>query len=345
MNKLLKKLTEAVGVAGAEKEVRLLIRDMIKDHVDEWHVDALGNLIALKKGTGASDLKVMVDAHMDEVGLMITEIDSNGTFKFEKVGGLDDRTILGKVVQVGKDKAPGVIGARPVHLLTAAERQKVMPYGSMRIDIGAKNKDAAGKTAQAGDRVTFLSAYEEIGQHAIGKAFDDRAGCALIIELLRGERYPFDLYASFTVQEEVGLRGAITASYHIQPDVALVLDCTPAYDLPNEKDESPNVCLGQGPAIYVMDRVTIQDPRLVSHIMRTAEAHELPFQIRQPGGGGTNTGSVQQTAGGTAAATISLPGRYLHAPHSMINLTDYDNMRKLVDAVLRDLTAEVIKRN
>lgn len=345
MNELLQKLTEAVGVAGAEKEVRLLIRDLIEGHVDEWHADAMGNLIALKKGTGASDLKVMVDAHMDEVGLMITDIESNGTFKFEKVGGLDDRTILGKVVQVGKDKILGVIGARPVHLLTAAERAKVMPYGSMRIDIGAKNKDAAAAKGQEGDRVTFLSPYEEIGQHAIGKAFDDRAGCALIIELLRGERYPFDLYATFTVQEEVGLRGAIAAAYHIKPDIALVLDCTPAHDLPNEEDESPNVCLGRGPAVYVMDRVTIQDPRLVSYIMRTAEAHNLPFQIRQPGGGGTNTGSIQQVAGGAAAATISLPGRYLHAPHSMINLTDYDNMHKLVDVVLRGLTAEIIKRN
>lgn len=345
MNKLLKQLTEAVGVAGDEKEVRLMIRDLIADHVDEWHVDTMGNLIALKKGTGESDLKVMIDAHMDEVGVMLTAVDSNGTFRFEKVGGLDDRTLLGKIVQVGQKKLPGVIGARPVHLLTAAERAKIMKHTSMRIDIGATSKETATKHAKVGDRVTFLSEYEEIGDHAIAKAFDDRVGCALIIELLKGEPYPFDLYASFTVQEEVGLRGASATSYAIQPDVALILDCTPANDLPNEEDASPNVALGQGPAIYVMDRTTIQDPRLVSFIMQTAEAHDLPFQIRKPGGGGTNTGSIQRTAGGIPSATISCPGRYLHAPHSMINLTDYANMQQLVDAVLRGLTAEVIKRN
>jgi endoglucanase len=345
MNELLKNLTEAIGVSGAEKEVRLLIRDLINDHVDEWQVDTMGNLIALKKGTGASDLRVLVDAHMDEVGLMVTEITADGTLKFSTIGGFDPRALLGKVVQVGTKKLTGVIGAKPVHLLTAAERDRAMSIEAMRIDIGAKKKLSVGSKVKIGDRAAFVTEYEELGGTAVGKAFDNRAGCAALIELLRAQPYPFDLYAVFSVQEEVGLRGAQVAAYHVQPDVALVLECTPAYDLPNEKDVSPNVALGQGPSIYVMDRGTIQDPKLVAHITKTAVAHNIPYQIRQPGGGGTNTAVIQRAHAGVPAATIAIPGRYAHTPSMMINLEDYANVVKLAEAVLRGLTPALIKRN
>jgi tetrahedral aminopeptidase len=343
MNELLKQLTEAVGVSGDEKEVRLLIRDLIADHVAEWRVDALGNLIARKPGTGESDLRVLVDAHMDEVGLIITDVDSNGTLQFDTVGGFDDRALLGKVVQVGSDKLPGVIGARPIHLLKPAQRKEIVKVDAMRIDIGAKNKDEATGKVKIGDRAAFVTEYEELGETAVAKAFDNRAGCAALIELLRGEPYPFDLYASFTVQEEVGLRGARVVAYDIAPDVALVLECTPAYDLPNENDVSPNVALGRGPSIYVMDAGTIQDPRLVSHITRTAAAERIPFQIRQPGGGGTNTAAIQKTGPGVPAATIAVPGRYAHTPALMISLADYRNVVKLADAALRCLTPELLQ--
>ena len=253
MNELLQKLTEAVGVSGEEKEIRRLIRDLIADHVDEWHADALGNLIAVKKGTGADPLRVMVDAHMDEVGLMIIDIESDGTLRFEKVGGIDDRTLLGKVVQVGPKKITGVIGGRPIHLSSPAERTTVVRHKDMRIDIGAKKKEDATAKVSIGDRAAFATRYEELGPTAIGKAFDNRAACAALIELLRGERYPFDLIAVFTVQEEVGLRGARVASHAVKPDMALVLECTPAYDLPKKADISSNVMLGKGPFIYVMD--------------------------------------------------------------------------------------------
>jgi endoglucanase len=345
MNELLKNLTEAIGVSGAEKEVRLLIRDLINDHVDEWQVDTMGNLIALKKGTGASDLRVLVDAHMDEVGLMVTEITADGTLKFSTIGGFDPRALLGKVVQVGTKKLTGVIGAKPVHLLTAAERDRAMSIEAMRIDIGAKKKLSVGSKVKIGDRAAFVTEYEELGGTAVGKAFDNRAGCAALIELLRAQPYPFDLYAVFSVQEEVGLRGAQVAAYHVQPDVALVLECTPAYDLPNEKDVSPNVALGQGPSIYVMDRGTIQDPKLVAHITKTAVAHNIPYQVRQPGGGGTNTAVIQRAHAGVPAATIAIPGRYAHTPSMMINLEDYANVVKLAEAVLRELTPALIKRN
>lgn len=345
MNELLKNLTEAVGVSGMENEVRLLLRDLIADHVETWRVDTMGNLIALKKGTGKSDLRVLVDAHMDEVGLMVTGFDSNGTLKFEAVGGFDDRALLGKVVQVGSKKITGVIGATPVHLLNATQRNTVMKRSAMRIDIGAKDKNAASSKVSIGDRAAFVTHYEELGPTAVAKALDNRAGCAAIVELLRGKPYPFDLYAVFSVQEEVGLRGAGVAAYGVQPDVALVLECTPAYDLPNKDDVSPNVALGKGPSIYVMDSGTIQSPPLVSHIVRTANKKDIPYQIRQPGGGGTNTGAIQYVHGGVTAATIAVPGRYPHTPAMMINLDDYHNVVKLADAVLRDLKPETVKRN
>jgi len=344
MNELLKKLTEATGVSSTEKEVRLLIRDLIVDYVDEWHVDTMGNLIARKLGTGEMDLRVLLDAHMDEVGLMISEIDSSGMLKFETVGGINDRTLLGRVVEVGPKKITGVIGARPIHLLKANQRTTVVKHDSMRIDIGAKNKSAAEGKVKVGDTAAFVSEYKEIGATAVGKAFDDRAGCAVLIDILAGDPYPFDITAVFSVQEEVGLRGAKVAAYSAEPDVAIVLECTPAYDLPNEKDMSPNVILGRGPAVYVMDRVTIQDPRLVSHIMRTAEENDIPFQVRQPGGGGTNTGVIQPVRGGVSVATIAIPGRHAHTPSMMINLDDYKYAVELTKATLRSLDPQIFNK-
>ncbi len=346
MNDLLRQLTEAVGVSGAEKEVRLLIRDLIADHVDEWSVDTMGNLLATKRGTGQYDMRVLVDAHMDEVGLLITDIDSSGMLKFTNAGGFDDRALLGKIVQVGSQKITGVIGARAIHLLKRGEYSKVVKMDAMRIDIGAKSKDAAGGKVRVGDYAAFITAYEELDESrtAIGKAFDDRAGCAALIELLRSAPYPFDLVASFSVQEEVGLRGARVAAYQARPDAALVLECTPAYDLPNDKDVSPNVAMGKGASVYVMDARTIQDPRLVGHIMATADARAIPYQIRQPGGGGTNTGAIQRVGAGIPAATLAIPGRYAHTPTMMISLDDYDNLVRLADASLRSLTPDTIRR-
>lgn len=345
MNELLKNLTEAVGVSGEEKEIRLLIRDLIKEHVDEWHVDTMGNLIAVKKGTGKSNLRVLVDAHMDEVGLMVTGYDTNGTLKFEAVGGFDDRTLLGKVVQVGPKKIIGVIGGRPVHLSTATQRNTIVNRSSMRIDIGAKDKDVARRKVKLGDRAAFVTKYEELGTTAVAKAFDNRAGCAVLVELLKQRPYPFDLVATFSVQEEVGLRGASVAAYGIDPDVALVLECTPAFDLPNKNDVSPNVALGKGPALYVMDSGTIQDPKLVSYIMKTADTHKIPYQIRQPGGGGTNTATIQRARRAIPAATIAVPGRYAHSPVMMISLDDYAHVIKLATLALQNLSPDIVNRN
>ncbi len=347
MNDLLRQLTEAIGVSSQEQEVRQLLRDLIAPHVDEWWVDTMGNLFARKmavEGDGTDRPTILVDAHMDEVGLMVTGVDSDGGLTFETVGGFDDRALLGKVVQVGPKKIPGVIGAAPVHQLNASQRDSVVARDKMRIDIGAGKKEQAGRKVKVGDTAAFVTEYLESGDCAIGKAFDNRAGCAALVELLRGEAYPFHLVAVFSVQEEVGLRGARVASYAVNPQAALVLECTPALDLPEKRDQSPNVTLGAGPAIYVMDAHTVQDPRLVAHITRTATTHGVPFQIRQPGGGGTNTGAIQRSRAGIPAATLAVPGRYAHTPTMMINLQDYTNLVRLADLVLRDLDPALWRR-
>lgn len=351
MNELLQKLTTASGISGDEVEIRTLIRDLIEPLVDEWRVDALGSIIALKKGTGDSDLNVMVDAHMDEVGLIITGIDGNGMLQFMPVGGLSPLVLAGQVVEIGRKKQRGVIGLKPVHLLPSrSDYSKIPSMSSLRIDIGAKEKNAANGQVKVGDRATFFSDYlelgedDEFGRTALAKAFDNRAACAALIELLRGDPYPFDLYAAFTVQEEVGLRGAAVAAYDIEPDAAIVIECTPAYDLPNDLDRGSNTELGNGPALYVMDSQTIQDPRLVRHIMQAGRANDIPYQIRRPGGGGTNTGRIQRARAGCSAATIGLPGRHAHTGWMMINLKDYKNYVRLTDAALRSLNRAVIER-
>ncbi len=350
MNQLLKELTQASGISGDEYDVRSLIRDKIAPLVDEWQVDNLGNIIALKKGDGRSDLRVMLDAHMDEVGLIVTGIDNSGLIKFDTVGGLSAMTLASQVVEVGRKKVRGVIGGTPIHL-SGSSRDKIPSMSSLRIDIGAKDKSSAASKAKIGDRVTFLSEYIEVGEasdfgrSAIGKAFDNRAACAALIDLLQGDPYPFDLYCCFTVQEEVGLRGAKVAAYNVKPDVAIVMECTPAFDLPNDLDIGSNTALGQGPALYVMDSQTIQDPRLVRHIMQSGDNAAIPYQVRRPGGGGTNTGNVQRADIGCSAATIGLPGRHAHTGNMIINLKDYDNYVRLADAALRTLERSIIARS
>lgn len=337
MNELLQQLTETPGVSGDEHKIRGVIRKLITKYVDEIWVDTMGNLIAIRKGSVNPEYRILVDAHMDEVGLMITGVDRDGSLRFKTVGGIGDRTLLGKVVQVGPKKLIGVVGARPIHLLTGKQRTTVVKHDAMRIDIGAKNKEEANRKVKPGDTATFVTPYEEMGDIALGKAFDDRTGCAALVELLRGDPYPFTIVGAFTVQEEVGLRGAGVATYATKPDIALVLECAPAYDLPNKRDVSPNVALGRGPAIYVMDRGTIQHPGLVKHVTGTSDKYGIPYQIRQPGGGGTNTAAIQRITGGIPAATIATPARYIHSPTSMINLNDYKNVIRLAEAVIRSL--------
>jgi putative aminopeptidase FrvX len=335
----LKELSEAVGVSGHEDEARQIIVDAITDRVDEYQVDSIGNVIALKKGDGASDLKVMVAAHMDEVGFMISQIEESGLLRFFKVGGLDDRILPAKVVWIGDKKVPGVIGIKPVHLTEQGERKKPVKYDQLVIDIGASSKAEAEKLVQRGDYATFATQFVELdpegkGWRTVrGKAFDDRAGCAVLIELLTTQ-YPFDLYAVFTTQEELGLRGARVSAFAVDPDFAFTLECTGANEIPTPKDISPSTRLGHGPAITIMDRSFIADRRLVQLLIDTAEELDMPYQIKQPGVGGTDSGAIHRSREGVPSATVSVPGRYIHSPAAMLSLDDLNHTVHLMREAL-----------
>ncbi len=326
---LLRKLSEAFGVSGHEEEVCAIILEEIRDRVDECRVDALGNLIARRKGVGSSGLRVLAAAHMDEVGLMVTQIEDTGLLRFAKVGGIDDRVLLARAVFVGDGRVPGVIGSKPVHLTEKGERDKAVEYKQLAIDIGASTRAEAERLVHRGDCVVFTTDYLQLASadswRAVrGKALDDRVGCALLAELLK-EKLPFDFIAAFTVQEEVGLRGARVAAYAEDPHAAVALECTAANEVPTRGDVSPSTRLGAGPAITVMDNSFIADPRLVEHFRGVAASAGIPVQIKQPNIGGTDAGAIQRARQGVPAITIAVPARYIHSPAAIMNEGDFEN--------------------
>jgi len=343
--KLLRELCEAIGVSGDEGEVRRLVLKHIRDHVEDIQIDAMGNLLAIKRGTGASSLRVMAAAHMDEVGLMVMGFDGDGSIRFQEVGGVDDRILPGTRVLVGADRIPGVVSWVPVHL---NKSEDTVSMDRLRIDIGASNKDGAQNGIERGDLIAFDSHLEELGPTVRCKAFDDRAGCASLIKLVQGDPFPFDLCVAFTVQEEVGLRGAKIAAQRFAPDVAFVLETTACHDLPQdplEPDQTTITRLGGGPAITVMDRSMISAPRLVRHLVRVADEQGIPHQFRSPQhAGGTDAGAIHKTGIGVPSVVIAKPCRYLHGPHLIMNVSDWENQSRLVRAAWLALTPEIVGR-
>ena len=344
----LKNLSNAYGVSGGEGPVRQIVIEAIKDHVDELRVDTIGNVLAIKRAQGRANsranLRVMLDAHLDEIGLMIFGINGDGTLKFRAVGGVDQRILPGKVVVIGPDQVPGVIGTQPIHLKRDQSGSKKID--ELVIDIGAASEEETAGIVQLGQTATFATQFRAWGGAASGKALDDRVGCAVLIEILRGPRLPVEVLAAFTVQEEVGLRGASVAAYAFDPDAAVAIDTTPANDLPPtfEQDLSPNTQLGHGPAIYVMTRHDLSDPRLVRHFVQTGERLKIPYQFRQPGGGGTNAGGIIPARSGVPTISISVPARYIHSPAALIYLRDVRNTVKLVREGVATLTPQLLKR-
>lgn len=340
---ILRELSDAFGVSGDEGEVRSVVLGAIREHVDEVQVDGLGNVLTKKRGTAQDPMQVMLAAHMDEIGLMVVDYDDNGLLKVRAVGGIDARLLPGTLLAVGGDRNPGVVGVKPVHLLEPDEAKKAPKIKDLRVDIGAKTKDEAQKLVPLGAYATFATQFRELGPTVTGKAFDDRAGCAVLVELLQGGPFAFDLHAVFTVQEEVGLRGARVAAFAIDPDCAFALEGTIADDIPKEKDVSPTTRLGEGPAITVMDRSFIADRRLVRLLTRTAEEQGIPYQIKQPGVGGTDAGAMHLAREGVPSATVAVPSRYIHSPVGLLSLKDFENTVHLMRESLSRLTRDTLQ--
>lgn len=346
--RLLERLCNACAVSGNEGEVRSIVLEQIRPLVEDIRVDAMGNILAVKHGTGKNRLRAMVAAHMDEVGFMLTheEDKDSGFYRFEIVGGIDMRYLAGKQIVIGKEHVPGVIGAKPVHLTTREEGKRDFTLEDLRIDIGPGNH----KKVKVGDWATFAPQFIRQGPSLRTKALDDRLGVVTLIELIKHAPPHIDLLAAFTVQEEVGLRGAHVAAYTLNPQLAIVLDCTPARDLPvweadnraMEDNSIYNTRLGAGPAIYIADHATLSDPRLIRHLIDTAEALGIPCQIRQPGGGGTDAGAIHIQRSGIPSVSLSVPGRYMHTANTLIKISDWENTFRLALAAIEGLRPELL---
>ena len=344
--RLLERLCNACAVSGNESEVRKIVLEQLKPITSEVRVDALGNVLAIRRGQVSQPLRVMVAAHMDEVGLMLVDDEGDGIFRFAVIGGLTAAQLLGKSISVGRQHVPGVIG-RPVRLSEDQGPDERISLDALRVDVSPDN----AKRVKVGDYATFTTTLTRLGPSLRAKALDDRIGVATLIELLRNAPPNIDLLAAFTVQEEVGLRGARVAGYALDPDLALVLDCTPARDLPawegqaqptSQENTLYNARLGAGPAIYISDASTIHDPRLIRHLVETAEQLRIPYQIRQPGGGGTDAGAVHRQRLGIPSVSMSVPGRYIHTPATIIRLEDWKNTLRLAYAALSRLSPAVL---
>jgi endoglucanase len=329
-------------VSGCEGEIRKIIFTELESAADEIKVDALGNVLVTRLAkTGDHPLRIMLDAHMDEVGFMIVADEGEGLYSFSIVGGIDERQLPSKPVWVGSDHFPGVIGAKPIHLTEHDELHSNIPLNTLRIDLGP---GGAGKV-KVGDYATFATKFMQIGPSLRGKALDDRIGVATLIELVKHAPENVTLLVSFAVQEEIGGRGAKVAAYRFDPDLAIAVDSTPAFDLPREDGEENTVYnsrLGQGPAIYISDVGTISDPRLIRFLTHTAESLHIPYQFRQPGGGGTDAGSIHKVREGIPSVSISIPGRYAHTANLISMTSDWKNTLQLLYALVGKLTPSIL---
>ena len=337
---LLERLCNAMSVSGDESEVRKIVLEEVKPYADEVKVDALGSMLVTKRGTGKRPLRVQLDAHMDEVGFMIVDNEEDGIYRFEVIGGIDSRHLPGKQVIVGKDHTPGVIGAKPYHLLSDDEVEQKISLDSLRIDLGPNGK------ANVGDRAAFATKFKRVGPSILSKSIDDRIGIAILIELLKHAPANIDLCISFSVQEEIGLRGAQAAAHYFNPDLAIAVDSTPARDLPDfdgKENHSYNTKLGLGPAIYIANSSTLDDPRLVRFLEETALKEKIPYQFRQPGGGGTNAGAIQKSSAGVPVVSVSVPHRYTHSPISISRVDDWKNTLNLLHAALKRIHPSLVQ--
>jgi len=342
LNETLEQLSNACGVTGRENEVRELMIQLMKPYADEIVVDKLENVIAIKKGKFAAP-KVMLAAHMDEVGLMVKTITKEGFLQFTKMGGIDDRILPAQKVTVFSRKGafPGIIGSKPPHIQKEEERKKVTAFDELFIDIGAESKeDAIALGVAVGDPVGFDIKYVPLGRDVvIGKAFDNRAGCVTMVEALKlMEKTDYTVCAVGTVQEEVGLRGAATAAFGVDPDLAIVLDVTIAGDVPGVREFDTAVKMGKGPSLTISDSGLITHPKVLRWLLDTAEEEKIPIQLETGLLGSTDAARISITRQGIPSGNVSIPTRYIHSPVGMLHLKDIENSAKLTVAAIQRIS-------
>lgn len=336
---LLKTISETPGVSGFEKEIRKLIIKEIKPFADKISLDNMGNITAFRKGK--KNKKVMVAAHMDEIGFIVHHIDDNGFLRFHPLGGFDPKTLTAqRVIVHGKKNLIGVMGSKPIHLMNAEERKKTVELTDFFIDLGMKKKEVE-KYIKVGDPVTRERELIEMGECVNGKSLDNRISVYILIEVLKelkNKQLPFDLYAVFTVQEEVGIRGAQVATQEIQPDFGFALDTTIAFDVPGSVPHDTVTKLGEGTAIKIMDSSTITDYRMVDFMKQTADKYKIKWQPEILPAGGTDTAYVQRmTKSGSIAGAVSIPTRHIHQVIESVHKEDVISSVELLKNCILDL--------
>ena len=326
INALLEKLSNANGISGAEGAVAKIIRDEVAPYVDEITTDRMGNLVAIKKG---DDFKIMLAAHMDEIGLMVQYIDEKGFIRFVGVGGWYNPVLVSQRVILHGEKGdvPGVLGMKPPHVMEEADRKKPIELANLFIDVGAHSAEeveAMGITV--GTTVTIDRDYQPLaGTVVTGKALDNRVGCAMLIGALKEMETKHTIYAVFTVQEEVGLKGAKTAAFSLNPDVAIATDVTIPGDSPGIERRKAPVFMGEGPVVVMVSasgRGHLADPRMVDWLKKTAKKHDIKIQLEVGDGGNTDASAINFERGGIPSVPVSVPARYIHSPVEVIDLKD-----------------------
>ena len=327
MKLLIKKLVETVGPSGYESKIRDVIRGEVERFADEIRVDAMGNLIVKKGEKKEGGLRIMLSAHIDEIGVMVTHVDKNGFARFTTIGGVRPQTCYGSRVRFLNGTA-GVIGGEKLE-----NANHVHSIESMYIDVGATNPEDC--PVKVGDVAAFDRPFEDLGNRVVSKAMDDRVCSAILIETLkRVKNSPHELFFVFSTQEEVGLRGATTAAYAIDPDLGIASDVTMSGDTP--RGVKMDVSLGKGPAIKVKDGGMLADPRLVEAMVECAKKHQIPYQLEVLLGGTTDAKAMQISRAGMPAGCVSVPTRYVHTPSEMVDINDVNNAVKLLTALISE---------
>ncbi len=336
----LKTICETAGAPGHENLIRNLVIKKIKAHVDSYHIDNIGNVIAYKKGSKVGHQeKVMVAAHMDEIGFVVTHIEEGGFVRFHTLGGFDPKTLTAQRVNIhGKSSIPGVLGTKPIHVMSADERLKMPKSTDYFIDTGMK-KEKLEKIIKVGDPITWERELVEMGDCVNCKSIDNRVSVFILIEALKKlKNIPFDLYAVFTVQEEVGLRGANVSTHAINPTFGIALDTTIAYDVPGAQAHEKITELGKGAAIKILDGSVICDTRMVEYLKQTADKHKITWQPEVLPAGGTDTAALQRMGkDGSISGAISVPTRHLHQVIEMANKEDIEKCINLLVGAIEEL--------
>lgn len=337
--KILEKLCSSYGISGDETRIKDIILDKITPFVTELNVDNLGNIIAFKKGKRTPKKKIMLSAHMDEVGFIVTYVTDDGLLKFNTVGGINSNVVCGKSVVVGEKQIPGVIGLKPVHLLNSEERQKSVPIDDLYIDIGASNREEASDYVSPGDSVCFSANFKFENNMVKSKSIDDRVGCFILMNLIKQD-LPFDMYFTFVVQEEIGLRGAKVAAFDVNPDVAIVVEATTAADVKGTSPEKQVCKVGNGAVIAFMDKSTIYDKELYNLALKLAKENGIKLQVKSLIAGGNDSGAIHTSRAGVKTIAVSLPCRYLHMACGMICADDIWETQKLVEKLAEKICEE-----